>query len=90
MLPLDPEWQLAFKAVAGIASPSMAASDYDPLKVWLSSDAHNMDKPDARELTTRFEGHYKSDITLNWENRHIKEVSLKYPVSKQIDTITMI
>ena len=68
---LDHEWHLAFKAVAGIAT---SADVFNPLQVWQRPEAYNENITEARQLTTIFQGHYKSSKTLSWNTLDISEV----------------
>ncbi|XP_072017380.1 uncharacterized protein [Amphiura filiformis] len=73
----DPEWQLVFKAVSGIASATMYSDgfdEYDPYKVWERNEPNNEDIPQAHQLKTNFSGHYKSSFALDWETRNIDKV----------------
>ncbi|XP_072017483.1 uncharacterized protein, partial [Amphiura filiformis] len=73
----DPEWQLVFKAVSGIASAPMNSDgfdEYDPYKVWQRNEPGIEEIPEARQLTTNFTGHYKSSFAVDWETRNIDKV----------------
>ncbi|XP_072017378.1 uncharacterized protein [Amphiura filiformis] len=73
----DPEWQLVFKAVSGIASAPMDGNgfdEYNPLKVWQRNEPLNEDIPQARQLNTSFRGHYKSSFAVDWETRNIDKI----------------
>ncbi len=69
---IDHGWHLAFKAVAGIAT---SADYFNPFQVWQRPEAYNEDIAEARQLTTMFQGHYKSFKVLSWNALNISEVS---------------
>ncbi|XP_072029852.1 uncharacterized protein [Amphiura filiformis] len=75
----DPEWELVFKAVAGIAPVGNTdKSLYDPVDVWSRDEPLNEDVPAARKLDNSFKGHYKSQSALNWGRRNIMEVKVAF------------
>ncbi|XP_072029856.1 uncharacterized protein [Amphiura filiformis] len=88
---LDPEWQLVFKAVSGIApTDSTDQERIDPYYVWSRDEPLNENVPAARQLDTTFQGHYKSSFALNWERRNIKEVKVAYMDSTGTELMTMV
>ncbi|XP_072017679.1 uncharacterized protein [Amphiura filiformis] len=73
----DPEWQLVFKAVSGVASAPMNSDgfdEHDPYKVWERNEPTNEEIPEARQLNRNFTGHYKSSFAVDWETRNIDKV----------------
>ena len=72
----EPDWQLVFKAVSGVAQTTETNTLIsDPYAVWSRNAPYNEDVPEARKLDTSFQGHYKSSCALNWEIRNIIQVN---------------
>ena len=72
-----PQWELVFKAVAGIASPDETDPLLvDPYALWHRDAPYNEEVPDARKLDLSYKGHFKSSLLTNWPRRHILEVRL--------------
>ncbi|XP_070568467.1 uncharacterized protein [Ptychodera flava] len=62
------EWRLIFKAVSGIGGNLYA--------IYTSDKPMNQDRPEARELTDNFKGHYKSYLMDHWEALGVCEVKM--------------
>ncbi|XP_072017377.1 uncharacterized protein [Amphiura filiformis] len=76
----DPEWHLVFKAVSSIATAPMNSAngfdEYDPLQVWEGPEPLHEDIHEARQLNTKFNGHYKSSFATDWETHSIDKVTV--------------
>ncbi|XP_072017681.1 uncharacterized protein [Amphiura filiformis] len=89
----DPEWQLVFKAVSGIASAPMNSDgfdEYDPYKVWQRNEPTNEEIPEARQLNTNFMGHYKSSFAVDWETRDIDKVMVVLLDNTGVELLTLL
>ena len=74
---IDPDWQLVFKAVSGIAKEPMNNGEFDPNdlgQVWGRPQALNEDIPEARQLNSAYKGHFKSSAVDNWDSYYINKV----------------
>ncbi|XP_072016885.1 uncharacterized protein [Amphiura filiformis] len=90
----DPDWQLVFKAVSGIATEPLNSAngfdEYDPYQVWKRPEPLNEDIAEARLLTSSFQGHYKSSFALNWGDENINKIKVVLLDDIGVELVTLL
>ena len=78
---IDPDWQLVFKAVSGIAGEPVNNGEFDSNdlgQLWERPQAWNENKPEAQLLNSAYEGHFKSSFVFSSESYRIDKVCIQY------------